>query len=590
MVWELPPRRSWVASTPAPKAPAYYVAPAPPWVPAGSRPLSRPSSARSKSRPQSACSSRPPSAGYAARSAFSEMRPSSPARPRPPPRPSSAPQLKAHGRKYRPSERQRPLSAVEPRANERVSRVSSKESLAAPNSRLTIYTDHGSSDSENEAPNVSSFVQYAPGSSSRSRLPSAKKPREEPARDDQSAETPTEAGDTESEKPTLEEELAAMAAWERSLSRGTCVRRRQVCLCVLRLHGLDSFVELAAELALGGKTQCTSTASVARWPRMPLGFEIDLDLPTATGMCRLVSADMTPWKLPSLICAFHAWSRARHAEDRLQVQLWTGEHPRRRVASGSMDLQMGSEKQKVQMPLTVDSGGFAHLELEVGGEQQPHIAIIGDGDAICSRSQSLFRRIKRPRKEKDEEAAAEDIDQAYQAQRPYDVDSRCWSYLEHRFEALKLKRSQQRSRVAAARKLRAPPAVDEKPRMQRVHSEQAIRLQRYLRPMVRGDLAARTPEHSVFQAEELSGFISELCPSLPEGDATALQALLLGQADGQAQFQALLDFAEQGLSVVPPPRIIYPDELRARKILQENFPTFLHREEQQREMQMSAVM
>ncbi|CAJ1408066.1 unnamed protein product [Effrenium voratum] len=102
MVWELPPRRSWVASTPAPKAPAYYVAPAPPWVPAGSRPLSRPSSARSKSRPQSACSSRPPSAGYAARSAFSEMRPSSPARPRPPPRPSSAPQLKAHGRKYRP--------------------------------------------------------------------------------------------------------------------------------------------------------------------------------------------------------------------------------------------------------------------------------------------------------------------------------------------------------------------------------------------------------------------------------------------------------------------------------------------------------
>ncbi|CAJ1347981.1 unnamed protein product [Effrenium voratum] len=548
MVWELPPRRSWVASTPAPKAPAYYVAPAPPWVPAGSRPLSRPSSARSKSRPQSACSSRPPSAGYAARSAFSEMRPSSPARPRPPPRPSSAPQLKAHGRKYRPSERQRPLSAVEPRANERVSRVSSKESLAAPNSRLTIYTDHGSSDSENEAPNVSSFVQYAPGSSSRSRLPSAKKPREEPARDDQSAETPTEAGDTESEKPTLEEELAAMAAWERSLSRGTCVRRRQVCLCVLRLHGLDSFVELAAELALGGKTQCTSTASVARWPRMPLGF------------------------------------------DRLQVQLWTGEHPRRRVASGSLDLQMGSEKQKVQMPLTVDSGGFAHLELEVGGEQQPHIAIIGDGDAICSRSQSLFRRIKRPRKEKDEEAAAEDIDQAYQAQRPYDVDSRCWSYLEHRFEALKLKRSQQRSRVAAARKLRAPPAVDEKPRMQRVHSEQAIRLQRYLRPMVRGDLAARTPEHSVFQAEELSGFISELCPSLPEGDATALQALLLGQADGQAQFQALLDFAEQGLSVVPPPRIIYPDELRARKILQENFPTFLHREEQQREMQMSAVM
>ncbi|CAJ1347979.1 unnamed protein product [Effrenium voratum] len=454
------------------------------------------------------------------------------------------------------SERQRPLSAVEPRANERVSRVSSKESLAAPNSRLTIYTDHGSSDSENEAPNVSSFVQYAPGSSSRSRLPSAKKPREEPARDDQSAETPTEAGDTESEKPTLEEELAAMAAWERSLSRGTCVRRRQVCLCVLRLHGLDSFVELAAELALGGKTQCTSTASVARWPRMPLGFEIDLDLPT----------------------------------DRLQVQLWTGEHPRRRVASGSLDLQMGSEKQKVQMPLTVDSGGFAHLELEVGGEQQPHIAIIGDGDAICSRSQSLFRRIKRPRKEKDEEAAAEDIDQAYQAQRPYDVDSRCWSYLEHRFEALKLKRSQQRSRVAAARKLRAPPAVDEKPRMQRVHSEQAIRLQRYLRPMVRGDLAARTPEHSVFQAEELSGFISELCPSLPEGDATALQALLLGQADGQAQFQALLDFAEQGLSVVPPPRIIYPDELRARKILQENFPTFLHREEQQREMQMSAVM
>ena len=69
---------------------------------------------------------------------------------------------------------------------------------------------------------------------------------------------------------------------------------------------------------------------------MPLGFEIDLDLPTATGMCRLVSADMTPWKLPSLICAFHAWSRARHAEDRLQVRLWTG-----LAAWHSLDMCMG---------------------------------------------------------------------------------------------------------------------------------------------------------------------------------------------------------------------------------------------------------
>lgn len=102
--------------------------------------------------------------------------------------------------------------------------------------------------------------------------------------------------------------------------------------------------------------------------------------------------------------------------------------------------------------------------------------VYGHGDALCSRSLSLYQR---------ESLAAEDLE--------LDVDARCWSYLEQRFEPLRLKRRQRQWRVRCAQARRTEVLEAEPPvagRL-RVTEGRAARLQRFLRPLAAWQGAAR---------------------------------------------------------------------------------------------------
>eukprot|EP00439_Symbiodinium_sp_Y106_P016308 s3767_g2.t1 len=87
----------------------------------------------------------------------------------------------------------------------------------------------------------------------------------------------------------------------------------------------------------------------------------------------------------------------------------------------------------------------------------------GEGDVLCSRSLPLYvgshgllpggfkRRYRGPH----EDLESDDFREAFDEQPVQEIDERCWNYLEHRCEALALKRGERRARVNALRAQRA---------------------------------------------------------------------------------------------------------------------------------------
>eukprot|EP00439_Symbiodinium_sp_Y106_P018373 s5820_g2.t1 len=66
-------------------------------------------------------------------------------------------------------------------------------------------------------------------------------------------------------------------------------------------------------------------------------------------------------------------------------------------------------------------------------------------------------------------------------------------------------------------------------------------------------------------------------PSVWSASDSAALACLLKDELGESSLQSLLDFAEKGLGVLPRWRVIFPDEQRARAILEEQYSGFLER-------------
>lgn len=471
--------------------------------------------------------------------------------------------MKAHGRRYKVTRPTDP-EGVAPDREASVSHQTSLESLASRNqSKVTIYTDHGSSDSEGEGPTAeTSYVQYV---SARSRADPSSRPDTALPEADEVVQEESESQDWE---------LRGEGGLEESVSRWSFAKLERkpggvsFTLLAVSIHDRP----LSCELKFGDEIQRFEEVSAARWPQT---------LPART-------FEVEDLRVPRT----------------LKLSFWTSQDPSGSgfggsghphcMASGHLELELSAapKRSQVQVSLKVQDQnqlrrGLALLQLEVS-PQKPQLVVYGHGDALCSRSLSLFRRFKRRMQHtQDEELEAME---GYE-DRPLDEDARCWSYLEHRFEALKLKRQQERQLISRAAALKACPSTDlETPRsLARVSSEQAMRLQRFLRPIVRGThgskVLAEHVEPSTFQAESFREFLesSLRAPRLPQDDWAALSALLC--ADGEVQMQDFLNFVEHGVEVVPVPRVIYPDEQRAREILREMFPNFLAKE-LQREMKV----
>mgnify|MGYP002803547617 CR=1 FL=1 len=459
----------------------------------------------------------------------------------------------------------------------RQSHQTSLDSMA--NSKLTIYTDHGSSDEDVEVINPAedaeeaaaepeaSYVQYI---SARSKFLKSK-PEEEVEADEIQGEGSAEAEILEEKAAKSEDssDLKSHSNMSEAWSTSKVEKKSgQVSFGILEVSVSER--PLYAELRLGScdeEAQCTSNV-VGRWPRLAEKLTYDVD-------------DF-------------------RVEQLLSLSFWTsvGEQSPskpRCVACGKMMLTeplfQGERQVKITLDVHLNNGqlqrGLAVLHMEVFPEK-PQLVIYGHGDALCSRSQSLFTRFKRRRFRHIQETTEVD----HYEERQVDVESRCWDYLEHRFEALKIKRQQCKDRIRAAEALRAGPVKSHtKPQLPRVSSEQAMRLQRLLRSVVKGSygskaLAETNPEH-VLKADELSHFLEHtLRFSLSSDDDAALRRLLC--VDGQVQLQDFHNFLEHGITVVPPPRVIYPDEQRARDMLKDLFPSFLAKE-QQREVELTPV-
>lgn len=455
----------------------------------------------------------------------------------------------------------------------RQSHQTSLDSMA--NSKLTIYTDHGSSDEDVELINPegdaedaakgepeASYVQYI---SARSKVLKSK-PEEVEADEIQAVEAEEDILEDKVANSEDSSDLKSHSNMSEAWSTSKVEKKSgQVSFGILEVSVSER--PLYAELRLGcEEAQCTSNV-VGRWPRLAEKLTFDVD-------------DFRVEKL-------------------LSLSFWTsvGEQSPskpRCVACGKMMLTeplfQGERQVKITLDVHLNNGqlqrGLAVLHMEVFPEK-PQLVIYGHGDALCSRSLSLFTRFKRRRfRHIQETTEVDDYEE-----RQVDVESRCWDYLEHRFEALKIKRQQCKDRIRAAEALRAGPVKSHtKPQLPRVSSEQAMRLQRLLRSAVKGTygskaLAEKNPNH-VFKADELSHFLETLRAPLSSDDDAALRRLLC--VDGQVHLQDFHNFLEHGITVVPPPRVIYPDEQRARDILKDLFPSFLVKE-QQREVELTPV-
>jgi len=214
------------------------------------------------------------------------------------------------------------------------------------------------------------------------------------------------------------------------------------------------------------------------------------------------------------------------------------------------------------------------------------------GDALCSRSLPLYRGFKRRFRGQEEDLESEDFREAFDEQDVHEVDARCWAYLEHRFEALAIKRREQRARRARVVELRAKldqaRCTSESTvhhRLRRVPAEHAQRLQELVRSAVHSIFASKVLakfENYLLPADDLGSFLVnelKLQPTLwTSRDSEALGCLLRTET-GVASIQTLLDFAEHGLDMIPSWRLISPSEQRARAMIEESFGVFLRRRE-----------
>lgn len=402
---------------------------------------------------------------------------------------------------------------------------------------FSIYTDHGLSDDEDH-PRAEGGAEGGAEAA------------QDAAPDAASTEMAAEA---ESEDSSRNE---GSAEAERDCSDLTKMWSGKATLGVLQVTVAER--PLYAELTLGGEMQSTSCVT-GRWPSCAeeLTFQLkDLRVEQTLTLC--------------------FWTSIGECKSRPRC-----------VAYGKSRLNFEEKERQVSVTLDVHQNGqllrgLAVLHLEVSGCTS-ETDIFDHSDENCSRNLLLSRRFKGRRFRGIQERPVGPMD------RVMDVNARCWSYLEQRSSFLKLRRQECQQRIRRAQALRAGPVANQgTPKLSRISSEQAFRLQRFLRSFVKcgqhgsRELAKVTAE--AFKASELRCFLSSLqVPHLSEDDASALSSLLC--EDGEVQMKTFLNFVEHGVTVVPPARVIYPDEQRARDILRELFPGFLAKE-QQREMDL----
>lgn len=403
---------------------------------------------------------------------------------------------------------------------------------------FSIYTDHGLSDDEDHpraeggAEGGAEAAQDAAPDAASTEM-AAEAESEDSSRNDGGAEAETDCSDL-------------MKMWSGKATLGVL----QVTVAERPLY---------AELTLGEETQSTSCV-MGRWPSCAeeLTFQLkDLRVEQTLTLC--------------------FWTSVGECKSRPRC-----------VAYGKSRLNFEEKERQVSVTLDVHQNGqllrgLAVLHLEVSGCTS-ETDIFDHSDENCSRNLLLSRRFKGRRFRGIQERPVGPMD------RVMDVNARCWSYLEQRSSFLKLRRQECQQRIRRAQALRAGPVANQgTPKLSRISSEQAFRLQRFLRSFVKcgqhgsRELAKVTAE--AFKASELRCFLcrSLQVPHLSEDDASALSSLL--SEDGEVQMKTFLNFVEHGVTVVPPARVIYPDEQRARDILKELFPGFLAKE-QQREMDL----
>lgn len=408
---------------------------------------------------------------------------------------------------------------------------------------FSIYTDHGLSDDEDH-PKEQPGAEGADGASG------AEAAQDVPPEAD--AASTEMAAEAESEDSSI----AGAAEAEPDAAEAAKMWSGKATLGVLQVTVAER--PLYAELTLGGETQSTSCV-MGRWPSCAeeLTFQLkDLRVEQTLTLC--------------------FWTSVGECKSRPRC-----------VAYGKSRLNFEEKERQVTVTLDVHQNGqllrgLAVLHLEVSGCTS-ETDIFDHSDENCSRNLLLNRRFKGRRFRGIQERPVGPMD------RVMDVNARCWSYLEQRSSFLKLRRQECQQRIRKAQALRAGPVANQgTPKLSRISSEQAFRLQRFLRSFVKcgqhgsRELAKVTAE--AFKASELRCFLSSLqVPHLSEDDASALSSLLC--EDGEVQMKTFLNFVEHGVTVVPPARVIYPDEQRARDILNELFPGFLAKE-QQREMEL----
>lgn len=411
---------------------------------------------------------------------------------------------------------------------------------------FSIYTDHGLSDDEDHQDHPPGAIR-AEGAEGAEGTEDAPPPEADAASTEMAVEAESEDSSISTGDAAAEVDAAAEAAkmWSGKATLGIL----QVTVAERPLY---------AELKMGGEAQSTSCVT-GRW---------------------LSLAEKLTFELKDI-----------RVEETLTLCFWTsvGEWRSRPrcVAHGKTTLNFDEKERQVKVTLDVHQNGqllrgLAVLHLEVSGCTSE--TDIDHSDENCSRNLLLSRRFKGRRFRGIKERPVGPMD------RVMDVNARCWNYLEHRSSFLKVRRQECHQRIRKAQALRAGPAANQgTPKLSRISSEQAFRLQRFLRSFVKcgqhggRELAKVTAD--AFQASELRHFLQQTlqAPHLSEDDASALNSLLC--EDGQVQMKTFLNFVEHGVTVVPPARVIYPDEQRARDILKEMFPGFLAKE-LQREMEL----
>mmetsp|Transcript_96249 Transcript_96249/g.170942 ORF Transcript_96249/g.170942 Transcript_96249/m.170942 type:complete len:686 (+) Transcript_96249:64-2121(+) len=465
-------------------------------------------------------------------------------------------------------------------------------SLASSDSKVTIYSDHGSgpdSDEENFQVGTSTMVQYrqhsAGGRDQKSESQHGFRPQE-------SLQTRRQLRrwDDSSDEEDLRSDMERLATWAEKFEETaplteTTLVRRAATFAEPQLSGTVSIKVLGAfdfQRVRGGPLLSGAYAAVT----------VGSHARRSTGVVEIEKGQTPTWEAN----AFDFEVDYRFEQDRYAfIEILHSHMDDSETHFGEARLQLNSlESQHVhvlQLPLSHPTrnrrGCYREISIEVTfwPSVAPDVVVLGPSEALCTRSKPLASS----------EAKQSEVTWSMNPEKSEKIDARCWKYLENRHEALKIFRRERNERIMASRRARG--LADDAAEMKMIDGSKMLEMR--IREKRADEIHRILSDHFETREAELS--LPVLSPAelrvflrlqlrissgeISDDDVTVLAGVLLDPRSGRIQLLDFLDFVERGTAALRPAKVIFAHEERARELLLERFEPFFRRQDPAREPQ-----